>query len=113
MKHRFTIPFPDGSEMPDIGAWFRAHGWSMQELTVHGSGVFSLPHGELSWLRVRVAPFLRQAGAYPGMGAELTVCSGTTLVYDDAEDTMGVTLKAEPEDAVPAEPPDAVPGSRR
>ena len=40
---------------------------------------------------------------------KIIASSGTTLVYDDAEQSMGVTFQAEPDDAVPPAPEDAVP----
>lgn len=48
-------------------------------------------------------------GAFPDCGVQITASSGATLIYDDAERSMAVTLQPEPQDAVPGEPQDVVP----
>ena len=44
---------------------------------------------------------------YTPLGGLLAVGSGATLIYDDVEQSMGVTLPAEPQDVVPPQPEDA------
>ena len=97
MIHRFPIPFPD-DDMPDVGGFVHRFGWSITEYSHIGTGMISLPRGELTWLRIRIAP---PPPMFPTPSAAITVYSGATLVYDDVEGTMGVTLKPEPQDAIP------------
>lgn len=101
MKHRLAIPF--GEEPPDIDihGWVHQHGWHLTSWTRERFGYTS----KQLIITVTLEPY-----AYPL--TTITARSGATLVYDDAEQAMGVTLLAEPQDAVPPQPEDARPGKR-
>lgn len=90
MKHRLTIPFGDDPVGIDINAWVHGCGWRVTSWTREGFGC--TPRG--ASMTVTLEP-----SAYPLM--TITACSGSTLVYDATEQSMGVTLLSEPQDAVP------------
>lgn len=112
MKHRLAIPFLEACDpaVPDIGGWAHRFGWRIARFETIGAGVIRYG-GETQWLRVTLAPWASRYGPI-GTG-EITVTSGATLIYDDADRSMAVTLEPEPEDARPVEPRDAVPAQAR
>jgi hypothetical protein len=107
MKHRLTIPFLDaGGFFPhvDIQGWAHSHGWYVESYEWSESRLLSR-RGQQE-LYVKLLPVL---GVFPDSRVQIRASSGATLVYDDAEQTMGVTLLPEPHDAVPPHPQDAKP----
>ena len=46
-------------------------------------------------------------GAFPDHSVQVTASSGATLIYDENDRSMAVTLQPEPEDAVPGRIEDA------
>lgn len=105
MKHWFTLPYGDDlKESGRLHGWLHEHGWHATSWTWENGGPggvnrFPGPRRMVATISPAWAPSVVQ----------VTVISGVTLVYDDAEKTMGVTDKPEPQDARPAEPEDAVP----
>lgn len=106
MKHRLTVPFLDanGFGMPDVQGWARQHGWYVESYEWYESRL--LGRRDKQEIRVKLLPV---PGVRPDWGAQITVSSGATLIYDAVERTMGVTLQPEPQDAIPPEPEDARP----
>lgn len=100
MKHRFAVPLDDDPEaFGRLSRWLGDHGWGYTEVAWDRYGLSARR------LSLRIAPMW-------GFDAvELRAVSGITLVYDDAERSMGVTMLAEPRDAVPPEPQDTMPMS--
>lgn len=99
MKHRLPIPFFD-DEPPDVARFVRQHGWEIRSYEFVGMRVFQYGGGELKYLRITIVP---QPTSIAAGDIQMVVTSGSTLVYDDVEGTMGVTLRPEPQDAVPAD----------
>jgi hypothetical protein len=87
--HRFPIPFADDPMWPDVSGWLRNWGWAVTGFERH--------HDRLHMPR----PIYRLALKSYMEPAELVVSSGTILIYDDIERSLGVTSKPEPQDAVP------------
>jgi len=94
MKHRLALPFFENAVDPerehvDVGAWARQFGWDVRE----HHWFHQRPAGEpdLYWTLALCR--------FPAV--QITACSGITLIYDDVEHSLGVTLLAEPQDAVP------------
>lgn len=106
MKHWLTIPFLDanGFGMPDIQGWAHSHGWCVESYEWRESRL--LGRREKQELRVKLLPV---PGVFPDSRAQVTAESGTTLVYDDVEKTMGVTLAPAFADVAPPQPEDARP----
>lgn len=99
MKYRFTLPYlEDGA--PDVAGWAREHGWYVTEY-VWANDRFPLRTDTRTVLTVTLVPV---PGAFPDHRVQITASSGATLIYDDADRSMAVTLQPEPEDAVPSEP---------
>lgn len=95
MKHRFTVPYPT-ADTPDIAEWAHTHGWRVTEYT-WANERFGYRDQPLL-LSVTLVPW---PGMFPDHSVEVRACSGATLIYDDADRSMAVTLQPEPEDAVP------------
>lgn len=107
MKHRFTVPYP-AADMPDISAWARSHGWRVIEHACHHEQ-FGFRTGYPLLFTVALVPL---CGVFPNHSVEVRARSGATLIYDDVDRSMAVTLQPEPEDAVPQEPRDEIPAPR-
>lgn len=97
MKHRLTIPY--GDELParegDLERFLRRAGWRRRAQTEY----HLIPGSSLLEIDI-------QSDESP---AWVRVFSGNRLVYDDVEQSVGVTLLAEPQDAVPPRPEDERP----
>ena len=108
MKHRLTVPYLD-RDTPDVDVtgWARLHGWYVTEYSFNDR---LTAFASRTVLTVTLVPC---PGAFPDHGVKVTATSGATLIYDDAERSMAVTLQPEPEDAVPQEPQDAIPDDAR
>lgn len=98
MRHRFTIPPPGHEPCPDLSEWLQHFGWHVicWEWPTHPGLSPTCPVLEQ---RVTIAPWRTEG---PAWRSEITVYSGTTLLYDDAEQALGVSLLAEPPGAPPA-----------
>lgn len=95
MKHRLTVPFARDPEDADaLHEFLHRHGWRPAGWTI--SHRLGQPAG---WIAVTITP------PWGAGGVELRAVSGTTLVFDDAEQSMGATWIAEPHDAAPPQPP--------
>ena len=108
MKHRFTLPYLE-DDAPDVAGWARSHGWYVTDY-VWANDRLPLRRDTRTVLTVTLVPV---PGAFPDHRVQVTASSGATLIYDDAERSMAVTLQSEPEDAVPSEPQDAIPARQR
>lgn len=97
MKHRFPVPYLDGGDLPDISSWARSRGWHVAEYT-WSNNRFGFRADTRAVLTVTLVPFL---GVFPDHGVKVTAASGATLIYDDADRSMAVTLQSEPQDAIP------------
>lgn len=90
MKHRCTVPWPDQMTGALDGPWgslttlLRRAGWGMRQEIVK-----TRAHGP-AYIEIRIAP--RWAPDRVG----LLVVSGVTLIWDDTEESLGVTVHAEP-----------------
>jgi hypothetical protein len=104
VKHWFTVPHP-ASDMPDVTEWARSHGWRVIEYTWETSR-FGLLRDHPLALTVTLVPM---HGLFPDDTVQIRASSGATLIYDDTDRSMAVTLEPEPRDAVPVEPHDAIP----
>lgn len=105
MKHRLPVPHLGDDDLPDIGEWARSHGWRVTEYT-WGNDAYGLLGDRRLVLRVTLIPF---DGVFPDHSVEVRASSGATLIYDDTDRSMAVTLQPEPEDARPDVPQDAEP----
>jgi hypothetical protein len=104
VKHRYPIPFFDDADLTEtVNWWAHRHGWHVIRQELRGTGIRRRDTGELRCICVTLAPW----DAHAAVG--ITAHSGVTLVYDDVEQTMGVTLLPEPRDAVPPQPEDVRP----
>lgn len=99
MKHRLAVPYPhefDG-QWTALTEFLHRAAWRLCEYRVDTR---------------RLGPALLMLDITPVWqphAIELRVISGTTLIYDDIEQSLGVTMLAEPRDAVPPQPQDAKP----
>lgn len=108
MKHRYTIPFLDANCFPlgslDVQGFAHQHGWHVESYEWHESRLLGSRAPQV--MRVKLLPV---PGVFPDSRAQVTAESGATLVYDDVEKTMGVTLAPVFADVAPPQPEDARP----
>lgn len=96
VKHRFRLPYLE-DDAPDVAGWAREHGWYVTEY-VWANDRFPRRRDTRTVLTVTLVPV---PGAFPDHRVQVTASSGATLIYDDADRSMAVTLQPEPQDAVP------------
>lgn len=98
MKHRLTIPRADD--------WLREHAAIHDFVERAGWVIRSQSVNQGPWRPKNVEATLVSRN-WPS--ASIDVQTGAVLVYDDTDQSMGVTHLAEPRDTVPPEPEDARP----
>jgi hypothetical protein len=98
MKHRLIVPGADDwlHEHAAIHDFAERAGWIIRMESVNRSP-WQPKNVELRLMSRRTP------------GASLDVASGAILIYDDVEQSLGVTPLTEPQDAVPPQPKDRMP----